>query len=1012
MQDQNTNQPWRSLADLCKSDTLDSRAIESATQGRFSEDFWEQFDEPSRRQVLKVMGASMALAGVGACSRRPAEHIVPHVRHDTRFIPGKPQYFATAVTRSGYAHGVLAECHMGRPTKLEGNPDHPASLGATDIFTQSEILRLYDPDRSQAVYHGGDISTWDQAEHALKKRIELAKQKNGAGLVILTGAVTSPTVRALIRRLQSTMKEARWLVHEPFGDREVQFSAKGAFGLYANSMFHVDKADVIISVNDDFLTTHPASVRYAGQFAQRRKTNNNPTAMTRLWVAETVPSITGAMADHRLPLQPIKADVLLYAIASELSLIDAGDMIGRLSDSERQWAKLVAQELGRHRGRGLLVADRFDSKTQMYANWINYKLGNVGATIDFIEPTTDLAHHDPEPARNLVLNFNRDPIESLLILDVNIIHNALLWRQLDEFFPQIPFTAHLGLYRDESALACQWHLPMAHELESWSDALAFDGTASIIQPLIEPLYEGRSPIQLLANLLGQSGQHPRDIVRAQWKSTHGGSDFETFWRASLKKGIIDGTAASKLNIDELRFDSPDLDRSVKQAHESRTLAEQQQAEREPDQIGACRLQFALYPDPTIWDGRYANLGWLQELPKPITKLAWSNALLISPATARKLNVTSGQVLKQHQGPEIGPVWVTPGVADDCVGISAGYGRSAAGAVGNGHGVNAFRIGDGKVDVLYLFGIQITATNEFQNLICTQKHHSMEGRHLVRHGTLDSFQRDPKKLIHAGHEPPTLSLYPEQPMTGHQWGMTIDLTTCIGCNACTIACQAENNIPVVGPEQTALGREMHWIRVDRYFKGPPENPEILHQPVPCMHCENAPCEVVCPVAATSHSHDGLNEMTYNRCVGTRYCSNNCPYKVRRFNFLKYTDDKSESLKLQRNPDVSVRMRGVMEKCTFCVQRIRTAEITARRELRDINDGEIITACQQVCPAQAITFGNINDPNSAVSRAKAQPHNFGLLDELNTRPRTTYLAKVTNPNPDLMTKESDVILEQSH
>jgi molybdopterin-containing oxidoreductase family iron-sulfur binding subunit len=544
----------------------------------------------------------------------------------------------------------------------------------------------------------------------------------------------------------------------------------------------------------------------------------------------------------------------------------------------------------------------------------------------------------------------------------------------------VKFRVHLGLYDDETARLCDWHIPEAHYLEAWSDARAYDGTATIIQPLIAPLYGGKSAHELLAEILGQPGRTGYEIVRDHWKSQYRGRDFESFWRTALHEGMVAGTA--------LPLKSVSLKKGIGET-----------GKRGNGEGGGLEIVFR--PDPTIWDGRFANNGWLQELPKPLTKLTWDNAALVSPATAERLGLSTGDVVDlQHGGRTVrAPVWILPGQAADSVTVHFGYGRTRAGRVGSGIGFNAYSIRTAAAP-WFAWGLSIRKTGERYPLATTQEHHSMEGRHLVRAGTLAQYQEHPEFARKMGEEPtPEDSLYPKVAYDGYAWGMAIDLSACTGCNACVVACQAENNSPVVGKDQVARGREMHWIRIDRYYQGGLDDPDVYHQPVMCQHCENAPCEPVCPVGATVHSSEGLNDMVYNRCVGTRYCSNNCPYKVRRFNFLQFQDFETPSLKLMRNPNVTVRSRGVMEKCTYCVQRINAAKIEAEKENRSIRDGEIQTACQQACPTQAIVFGNINDTSSRVAKLKAEHSSYGLLAGLNTHPRTNYLAKVTNPNPEI-------------
>jgi Fe-S-cluster-containing dehydrogenase component len=636
------------------------------------------------------------------------------------------------------------------------------------------------------------------------------------------------------------------------------------------------------------------------------------------------------------------------------------------------------------------------------AHAMNSALGNVGATVIYTEPVAANPINQAESLRDLVRDMETNAVQVLIMLGGNPVYTAPADLDFAGHLVKSNFNVHLSLYDDETSALCHWHIPEAHYLESWSDARAFDGTATILQPLIAPLYAGRAAHEIVAAVGGQSGRSSYEIVRDYWRGQNQ-KDFENWWRVALHDGVIAGTAFAPKSValnPAASFESP--------AAPSAGDAKAQKAEAENS------LEFIYRVDPSILDGRYANNGWLQELPKPLTKLTWDNAVLMSPRTAQKLalgyqiggrggehgNINADMVEIEYQGRRVrGPAWIVPGHADNCLTIHLGYGRKRAGQVGTemGFNVNAIR----TLGALWGgAGMQIRKTGEQYPLACTQFHQLMEGRHLVRAATLAEYRKNPNFVREmGGEEESPRSIYPGFKYDGYAWGMSIDVNACIGCNACVVACEAENNAPVVGKTEVLHGREMHWIRIDRYHKGDMNNPETYHQPVPCMQCENAPCELVCPVGATAHSHEGLNDMVYNRCVGTRYCSNNCPYKVRRFNFFLYSDFKTESLKLSRNPDVTVRSRGVMEKCTYCVQRINQAKITAEKADRPVRDGEIVTACQQACPTQAIVFGDINDPQSRVANLKAQPLNYGLLTELNTKPRTTYQAKLRNPNPEI-------------
>ncbi len=951
-------QQWRSLEELARTD-----AFEEMLHREFPSAASEWPNEWSRRHFLKIMGASFALAGVTGCTRQPLEKIVPYVRQPEELIPGKPLFFATALTLGGYARGILVETHEGRPTKIEGNPEHPASLGASDAFMQAELLTLYDPDRSQAVTNKGQISTWDLLMGDLTVASQKWKTDGGAGLRLLTRHETSPTFLDQMQRLLAKYPAAKWHEYEPLAASS------------SSARCHFDKAEVILSLDADFLSVGPANLRHAREFAAARRAGANGGTMNRLYVLEPTPSLTGAMADHRLALNPNEIESFAQSIADSLG---SG---GAASRQNGKFAAAVANDLRKHSGKCLVIAGESQSAAvHDLARSVNQTLGNVGSTVEYV---SDAAAQRGD-LRELAADINAGAVDTLLIVGGNPVYDAPVDLECEKLIAKVPRSIHIGLYHDETAELCQWHIPEAHALESWSDARAFDGTATIMQPMIEPLFAGRSRHELLAALLEEAFASDYEIVRAFWQTQRPAPDFEKTWRKSLHDGIS--------NFQFPISNSPEATRPASPIGNSQSA------------IGNA-LRLVIRGDAQIYDGRFANNAWLQEFPNPLTKIVWDNAALISPSTAERMKFENGDVVNlKFRGRSVcAPIWILPGQANDCVTVHLGFGRTRAGNVGTGIGFDAYalRTSDAPWGGP---GLEIEKTGNHHELVTTQHHWNMEGRNQVRVGTLAAFQNQPSAITKTEEPAPPddETLYKNVNYKGHAWGMAIDLNTCIGCGACTIACQAENNIPVVGKEQVAAGREMHWIRVDRYYQGDTANPETFHQPVPCMHCENAPCELVCPVAATVHSEEGLNQMVYNRCIGTRYCSNNCPYKVRRFNFLEYDANQFEApriRKLMRNPDVSVRSRGVMEKCTYCVQRINAVKIDAQKANRAIRDGEITPACAQACPAEAIVFGDINDPNSRVAKLKATPLNYGLLEELNTRPRTTYLAKLRNPNPEL-------------
>jgi len=989
---------WRSLEELA-----DTEEFREFLHSEFPRQAAGWTDSINRRDALRLIGASLALAGLSGCASPPFEKIVPYVRAPEDLVPGKPLFYATAMTFGGYATGLLVESHLGRPTKVEGNPQHPASLGATDIFAQASVLTLYDPDRSQVVVHNGRIGSWISLLAALGEAREAQLLKKGAGLRILTETVTSPTLASQIQALLTDMPLAKWHQYEPAGGDGARNGAVLALGEPVHTVYDISKADVILSLDADFLNTGPGHMRYAKVWAARRQAQAGREGMNRVYAVECTPSNTGAVADHRLALRASQVGSIAKAIAKEIGLAVAPDAA---HSENAAWISAIAADLKAHRGRSLVIPGAYQpAALHALAQAMNYALGNFGSTVIHTDPAEARPVDQTRSLLELTEDMKAGRVDTLVILGGNPVYTAPSDFDFALNLGKVKVKFHLGLYSDETARLCNWHIPEKHFLEAWSDARAYDGTVTIMQPLIAPLYGGKSAHEILSSLLGKSGVSDHDSVRDYWKTKRPGSDFDQFWQVSLHDGFVAGSALPPKSVvpnDKWMQGIENREFGTEQTGQAASAGGQ--ASLGPPQAPASQsggLEVVFRPDPTIWDGRFANNGWLQELPKPLTKLTWDNAAHISPATAERLGLHAREVVEiSYRGSVVrSPVWIMPGQPPDCVTLHLGYGRTNAGKVGDGAGFNVYPL-RGSGALWFGRGAELRKTGAEMILGCTQNHHSMEGRNPVREGTIGEFERHPEFVKEMGEDPPRdLTLYPGFEYKGHAWGMSVDLGACIGCNVCTIACQAENNIPVVGKAQVNNGREMHWIRVDRYHKGDLDKPSSHFQPVMCQHCENAPCELVCPVQATSHSSEGLNQMVYNRCVGTRYCSNNCPYKVRRFNFLQFSDWETPSLKLQRNPDVTVRGRGVMEKCTFCVQRINGAKIQAEKEDRPVRDGEIVTACQAACPTGAILFGDINDPESRIAREKSQPLSYGLLAELNTRPRTTYLARLRNPNPAL-------------
>jgi molybdopterin-containing oxidoreductase family iron-sulfur binding subunit len=1091
-------------------------------------------DPAGRRKFLKLMGASLALAGLTGCTRQPTEKIAPYVRQPEQITPGRPLYFATAMPVGGSAIGLLVESHEGRPTKIEGNGLHPAARvaddiirsqnldgearGATDIFSQASILSLYDPDRTQTLTYLGDINTWagflaeanrirralllaqpgsqpnqqeqPQGQANQPAQDQPAQQEEGIDvelatghLAILTESVSSPTLAYQITGLMREIPGTRWYMHEPAVGDAAREGARMAMGRPVSAVYRFDQADIVLSLDSDFLSCGPASVRYSADFAARRRLDQQNAQTIRLYTVESSVTNTGAAADHRLSLKPSEIEAFARALAAKVGVAigqaTASDAVSR----HQNFLNVLAEDLMAHRGRCVVVpGDCQPPQVHAIAHALNQALGAAGATVTYIEPIEGgVGDNAVGTLAQLAQAIDTGQVYALLIIGGNPVYTAPSDLNFAERMRNIKYRIHLSLYTDETSELCHWNLPEAHFLESWGDAVAYDGTASIIQPLIAPIYSGKTAHEVISAFTDNPERSSYDTVREYWlrrftggissarstarqplvlnaesalrgglrganlgslaqpESAQGNQatgqqtgpgqpfgssqpsttaaaavpaeaptptpEFERFWRRALHDGVIANTAAQATTA----VPSP----AALQAP--------------PTPTAGGELEIVFRPDPTIYDGRFANNAWLQELPKPITTLTWDNVAMISPATAARLGIgrqvngvttnsegyTGGEfsvdlVELEYNGRRVtAPAWIQPGHPDNCVTVTLGYGRRVAGRVGTGNGYNAYLLRTSDAP-WFGSGLAVRKTGDTYPLAAVQQHHLLDDkeigeRDLVRSATLAEFQKNPTlghQTPHAPeHEGGHPSLYPEWEYPGYAWGMAIDLNACTGCSACVVACVAENNIPVVGKDQVLRGREMQWLRIDSYFKGDLNNPETYFQPLPCMHCEQAPCEVVCPVAATVHSAEGLNDMVYNRCVGTRYCSNNCPYKVRRFNFLLYQDFYTASLKMLRNPDVSVRSRGVMEKCTYCVQRIQEGKIQA--ELRDerVRDKEIITACAQACPTKAIVFGDTNDETSEVYKLKHNPRNYALLDVLNTKPRTTYMGAVRNPNPKL-------------
>lgn len=929
--------------------------------------------ESSRRRFLSLMAGSMALAGITGCTRQPAEPIMPYVEQPENVVPGKPKYYATAVPVNGVAEGVIVESHLGRPTKVEGNPDHPASLGASSVLSQACLMDLYDADRMREITSLGIPREWEAFESEWTNAARALSPNSGAGFRILSETVTSPTLGAQIQAVLKKYPSAKWHQYDPAGPHSARKAAQIAFGRPVNTYYNFADADVVLALDSDFLVFGNASTRYARDFAARRR-HGNRLDMNRLYAIESTMTATGGKADHRLAVRYTEVQGTAEQIATQL---DVAGVNGAASGPHRNWVSAVTNDLAEHKGKCVVVPGEHQSlEVHALAHAINAALGNAGKTVFYTDPLEIEPTDQIQSLRELSNDLKSGRVQLLLILGGNPVYNAPADFEFTKALENAKTSVHVATQFNETSLKTTWHVPEPHFLEDWGDTRAYDGTISIVQPLIAPLHDSHSQLKVLDAILQWPGRSSYEIVRSYWAGKSEQKNFEHWWRKSIHDGLVANSALDPI-----------------------TPALKEFALHKATESGSLELVFR--PDVYLYDGRYANNVWLQELPHPMTKLTWDNAVFISTNTARRLGLENQEKVDMRLRDKSveGSVWILPGHPDDSVTVDLGWGRTHAGRAGDGAGFNAYllRVSDAMWRV---HGVELRKLGKSYPLATTQMQQAMEGRDIVIHSTLDEYKNHPDFAKRKEHEPPeNLTLYPHWDYRGYAWAMSIDATACVNCQACVIACQAENNIPVVGKDQVLARRAMHWLRVDVYYEGGYQTPAAHYAPVPCMHCENAPCEVVCPTAATNHSSEGLNNMVYNRCVGTRYCSNNCPYKVRRFNFLLYQDWRNELWEMQRNPDVTVRSRGVMEKCTYCVQRIREAEITAEKEGRPVRDGEIKTACQQACPTEAIIFGDKNNPQNLVAKRRSEKLNYSMLSDLNTRPRTTYLAELCNPNPAL-------------
>ncbi|HVS03375.1 MAG TPA: TAT-variant-translocated molybdopterin oxidoreductase [Thermoanaerobaculia bacterium] len=994
---------WRSVERL-----LESPALHQEPSPELADGADLPPDELTRRSVMKLLGASFALAGLTGC-RRPEEHIVPYVQAPEGLVPGVPQRYATTFPLGADAYGLLVESHEGRPTKVEGNPQHPATCGAATAWMQAATLELYDPDRSRRVLRrqraaadeageGGEdepglqAGGWDDFVAAWRQGAEGIAAGGGAGLAVLVEETSSPTLGRLVSELRRRYPAARVVAWSPVSDGAIYRGLGGR-----RPWYDLEHARVVLALDCDLLLTESNSLHHARGFAAARRPERAAEGMLRLYAVESTLTLTGANADHRLRLQSRRVPAFLAALGRELGVAaGGGDAARELPAEVAARVPVIARDL-RAAGSGALVAAgrRQPEAVHRQVLAINQALGAVGTTLA-LQPLADVLWGEAEGLRELVAGMAAGEVETLVMVGGNPAYDAPADLGFAAALDRVPVSVHLSSRRDETSRRATWHLPRAHFLEAWGDARSVDGTASVIQPLIAPLLGGISDVELLALVAHGEARPGHEEVRETWAARGVGG--EEAWRQALHDGVLPPGSEAGAGTAAMVGAAPAPEPAA-EAEPAAAAVPPAAGEGSPAG-GEDGYEIVFCPSPYLWDGRFANNAWLQELPHPLTKVTWGNAALVSPATAAELGVGAGdRLLLNHAGHKLAlPVFVLPGQADGSIAVELGYGRAAAGRVGDGVGRDAYRL---RTAAAPWIATAVTAHRTWGDgtLVQTQEHARMEGRQLVREAPVAAFLANPGFAQEPEAKLRLESLWPEPAYDeGPQWGMAVDLSRCIGCMACVAACQSENNIPVVGPEMIARGREMHWLRVDRYFAGDAADPEVVFQPVPCMHCENAPCEQVCPVAATVHDGQGLNLMVYNRCIGTRYCSNNCPYKVRRFNFFNYTKATPEIGKMAMNPDVTVRSRGVMEKCTYCVQRISEGKLAAKSAGRELRDGDVVTACQQSCPTEAILFGDLLQADSRVVERKASPRDYTLLAELNNKPRTTYQAKIRNPNPE--------------
>ena len=960
----------------------------------------------SRRNFLSLIAASVALAGLEGC-KKPVQKIIPYVEAEIGTIPGIPKYYASTIPWKNNALGVVIENHDERPVKVEGNEKHPSTLGKSNAFSQASTIEMYDPDRARGVKYNGKKVDWSEY-------LKFAKNINkgdGKGLAVLMQESSSPTIKSIQNDFETKFPSASWVSYESVNNENLFNGIEKAFSKKLQPIYRLENAQIIVSLGSDFLGVDDNNIYNTRKFAQNRDIVDENSTMNRLYVAESSITSTGSSADHRLNIPQHEMESILAELSYELKKLGLSVDANKVKSSNNLWIKAAAEDLMSNRGDSIILggsqlSPKFHQLIALLNNQLNAPVDYYPLSLSQVSSLADF--------KSLCDDIKNNKIKNLIILGANPVYDSPADFNFGDLLKNVPNSVHLTNILDETSKLCSWNIAMTHYFECWGDAMSYDGFVSIVQPQIMPLFDSKSAIQVLTPLVYSKELSSYDTVKNVWKSDIVKSgNFEREWEKVLHDGLYKNTIIKKEQV------RPSSKTSTTQLNNSIKLDDN-------------KFEIVFNASSSVYDGRFANNGWLQEIPKPVTSLTWDNAALISIKVAKKLNIKNGQMIEikiDNKSIKL-PAWITPGQNQKSISLELGYGREFEGRLGNGVGFNVYPLRTSS-NPSYSLNASISVLDETYPLASTQDHHGLEEDQyaapgfdklsnnevqsripeLVKQSTLDYYKDNPdwvqkkveehkpdKKRSWADH-----SMYNPEPeydySKGPQWGMSIDLTSCTSCNACSIACQSENNIPVVGKQQVMNGREMHWIRIDNYFAGDPDNPEMSTQSVACVHCELAPCETVCPVAATTHSSDGVNQMTYNRCLGTRYCANNCPYKVRKFNFYNYTRDLPEVVQMAMNPDVSIRFRGVMEKCTYCYQRVSAARISAENENREIQDGDFQVACQQSCPADAIKFGDINDPNSAVSKAKRRNRDYALLAHLGTAPRTTYLAKIRNQNPKL-------------